>query len=318
MRGVASSDHPVMLEIAKRKRLEQDGKNPSLRENTKLGLVVEGGGMRGVYSGGVMVALEQLGLKDLFDCAFAESAGAYNISYLYSNQVDLGITVYTEALSTRKFANPFRLGKMLDIDYVIDEVVRKTKRLDTQQILNAKPDIFVSVTDVENGEARIVDIKKEKYDVYEVLKASSAIIPLYNYSVELGGKQYVDGGITDPIPVLNAVNAGCTHILVALTRGPGFTARPYSPLKTFVLKRMLRKWPSKLVDAFFEKRWRGYNRSRDIAFGESDLGKDVHIAVVAPDEALPKVNTSTISRELLDEAQDESIERTKSLFESLL
>src|SRR3954471_8473526 len=94
----------AILNRAERRRggdFQSDGK--------KLGLVVEGGAMRSVYSAGGAVALARLGFTDLFDEVYATSAGVMNASYFLSDQPDIGITVYYESCTSRLFINPLRL-----------------------------------------------------------------------------------------------------------------------------------------------------------------------------------------------------------------
>ena len=52
-----------------------------------MGLVVQGGGMRGVVSGGGLTALHDLGMRDLFDATYGSSAGAMNLTYFLAGQV---------------------------------------------------------------------------------------------------------------------------------------------------------------------------------------------------------------------------------------
>src|SRR5215471_7011063 len=73
-------DHPVVKEIERRLGLLREGRALS-GLSTKLGLVVEGGGMRGVVSGGSLIAMERVGLSSVFDEVYGESAGAINACY---------------------------------------------------------------------------------------------------------------------------------------------------------------------------------------------------------------------------------------------
>ena len=78
-------DHPVMQELGWRRALLNEGADLSGLD-TKLGLVVEGGGMRGVISGGALIALERLGLTSAFDEVYGESAGAINACYFLAGE----------------------------------------------------------------------------------------------------------------------------------------------------------------------------------------------------------------------------------------
>jgi hypothetical protein len=106
-------------------------------DGRKLALVLEGGAMRGAALGGGVVALAHLGLTDIFDEVYATSAGAIIGSYFLSHQADLGITIYFDDLTTGRFINPRRPWKVMDLDYVFDEIVTSKKPLDTPRLLNS-------------------------------------------------------------------------------------------------------------------------------------------------------------------------------------
>src|SRR3954451_18408795 len=111
----------VLQRLAERRRGERAG---------RLGLVIEGGAMRGVRSAGGLCALERLGLSEAFDCVFATFGGAVNGAYFLARQAVYGTTIYYENLNRREFINALRFGKLVDIDYVIDRVTKELKPLD--------------------------------------------------------------------------------------------------------------------------------------------------------------------------------------------
>jgi len=87
----------------------------------KLALVIEGGGMRGVISAGSLLALDLLGFRELFDEIYATSAGGVNAAYFLSGQGKLGMTVYFDDIANRRFINPWRLFKIVDVDYAVSD-----------------------------------------------------------------------------------------------------------------------------------------------------------------------------------------------------
>jgi len=309
----ARPDHPVILEILRRAAPSRRGGDVWDRD-TKLGLVVEGGGMRGVMSGGSLIAMERLGLTSAFDEVYAESAGAINACYFLGGEAAFGGRIYLEDLTSIRFINPMRWGKLLDVDFLVDHVMSRMKPLPVERVIQARSRLFVSLTNVNDGTRRVVDVKKESVPLLTLLKATAAIIPLYNRSVILEGIPYADGGIADPIPVQNAINDGCTHILVLLTRPPDFVARPYRGLQRLVLGIMLHGWDRRFVDAFFSVRHRRYNEARKVAFGRVAPPPGVELAVICPARTTPMVTRTTISHRRLKAAMDDSIARTTALF----
>jgi len=302
-----------MQELGRRLALLKEGTDLGGLD-TKLGLVVEGGGMRGVISGGALIALERLGLTSAFDEVYGESSGAINACYFLAGAAALGGRIYLEDLTSLRFINPLRRGKILDMDFLVDEVMTRITPLPVERVMQSRSRLFVSITNARDGTGRVVDVKKETPPLFTLLKATAAIIPLYNQSVFLEGVPYADGGITDPIPVTKAINGGCTHILVVLTRPTDFLAKPFRGIERVILERWLRRWDPRFVHAFFNVRYRRYNEARALAFGHVALPPGVAIAVIAPSGAVRPVRRTTISRRRLQGAMDASIASTLALF----
>jgi predicted patatin/cPLA2 family phospholipase len=94
-----------------------------------IGLVVQGGGMRGVYSMGALAALEEMGFGQCFDHVAGSSAGALNGAYFITGQASYGVETYIHYLSKKSFVNPLRLKKVVDIDYLVDYIGKKARPL---------------------------------------------------------------------------------------------------------------------------------------------------------------------------------------------
>ncbi len=313
--NAAASGHPVVEEIIRRRAAGLEGNDPAVRSSgITLGLVVEGGGMRGIYSAGALVAMEKLGLSMVFDKVYGESAGAINACYFLARQGSFGIRIYTEHLTSLRFVNPLRIGTMLDLNYVFDEVVKTVKPLDTNAVLGSPSDLLVGVTSAVSGAPRLIDVKREGLALLTVLKASGAIVPLYNHAVRISGHPYVDGGISNPIPVQSAIDAGCTHILALLTRPRSFVSKGFTPFERFCLAPLFRKWPRAFVESFYRRQSQLYNATRDIAFGKTAIRQGVHIAVIAPADDSPPVGRSTMSRAQLLAAQNDAMQKTLDIF----
>lgn len=312
--NIAAPSHPVVREIVRRGREKIPGNSG---QPTRLALVVEGGGMRGVYSGGALVAMEQLGLSQVFDAVYAESAGAINSCYYLAGQGALGIRIYVEDLTSLRFVNPLRFGRMLDVDYAIDVAVKTLKPLDVDAVLRSPSDLHVAITHAGTGKPRLIDAKREGVPLLTLLKATSAIVPLYNRSVAIQGEPYVDGGISNPIPVQAAIDGGSTHILVVLTRPPHFLSEGFTGLQRLWLSTMLSKWPAAFVETFHERQSRLYNESRRIAFSGTVAGPGIHIAVIGPTAESPPIERATISRRKLLSAQNDAERITRAVFRDL-
>lgn len=259
-------------------------------DGRKLALVLEGGAMRAAGPAGGAVALGHLGLTEVFDEVYATSAGVMNAGYFLSGEADMGITIYFEDLTTGRFINPLRFWKMADVDYVIDEVAVRKKPLDVQRILNSPTRLYVTVMN-EAGEASLIDTRATKTPLLTVLKAALAMPVLYNRTVEVEGKNCMDGGLRIPFPLQQAIENGCTDILLLLSRSREYVSTPHSWLGRLFFNLICARGRRGLNQAYAMHHLS--SRSvRDLALGRSAV-------------ALPNVNIASICTE-----RSEPIHRT--------
>ncbi|MBT0770778.1 patatin family protein [Kineosporia sp. J2-2] len=194
----------------------------------KPALVVQGGGMRGVYSIGALAALEDAGLRQAFRVVVGSSAGAINGAYFLAGQAKAGMRIYIDRLSHRQFINPRRLWRVVDVDHLVDDVLRRLSPLDLDALEAAPAELLTVLTDAATGAARVVS-NRDGHDLFEVLRATAALPALYNKRVPLDGRRYIDGGIVAPVPVDQAFQAGAPSALVVMTRAFGFQQDDLGP-----------------------------------------------------------------------------------------
>lgn len=240
-------------------------------DGRKLALVFDGGAMRAVGPAGGAVALAHLGLTEVFDEVYATSAGVMNASYFLSGQEDMGITIYFDDLTTGRFINPLRFWKIVDVDYLINEIVRKKKPLDTQRVLNSPTRFYATVMNQATGEASLIDVKRSKAPLLTIIKAALAIPLLYNRAVELEGISGMDGGLRIPFPLQEAIDRGCTDILVLLSRSNEYVCPQPSPLECLVFDLFCARGNRSLSQAFSFHHLPSQT-ARDLALGRAPLG----------------------------------------------
>jgi len=269
------------------------------KRSRKLALIVEGGAMRGVLSAGSLLAIDLLGFRSCFDEIYATSAGAVNAAYFLSGQGELGITVYFDDISNKKFFNPLRFTKIVDVDYVYDHIVPIVKPLNEINIKNSHTNLYMSVTNVNNGENELINTKSFSEPIAKVLKASNALPILYNRTVTLNGEQYIDGGASNPLPVRQAIANGCTDILILLSKDKNHTSLEPTIIQRLIYYLMLtRKYP-KMMDCYKELFIQA-NESRKLAL-EGDPNNNINIATICPTEIELIVNKITMDRDKLVE-----------------
>lgn len=267
-------------------------------------LVVQGGGMRGIYSAGAMQGLAEAGLSDAFDHVFGSSSGAINGAYLLAGQTDIVAAGYADHLNKRsRFIKYWRLGKIVDIDYLVDAILKNEAfPLEVKRVIESRTLLHTVLTDYETGEPAVItskDVQRRDESgrlFYEVLRGTSALPVLYNRPVEVGGRRYMDGGIVDAIPLLRAIEAGCTDILVVVTRNLQFRRRRPGGLLRAVLALALAKHPKPLRDAILREDTR-FNRTMTLIEDPSSLDRRVHIAVIYPSDERRLASRTTRDRD---------------------
>ena len=306
--------HPVGSEdvlraiAARAARLRAGGdRNDGLR----LALVVEGGAMRGVVSGGTLVGLEDLGLGAVFDVAYGASAGALNLAYFVTGQAGHAASIYTEHATSAAFVNPMRLHKIIDLDWLFERVIHERFPLDEAGLRLVPTELRVSVTSATTGRNALLSMRDPSVDPHALLKASAAVLFYYGRSVPLAGDAWVDGMASNALPVRDALDAGSTHVLVVLSARPREgSARPGRHGAHDIA------WPERLMllrhapgfrRAYLTRRRR---LRRELALASRD--PRVHVILPGPDCLVP----SRISRDrvALEAACEGARKRAHALF----
>ena len=207
----------------------------------KTGLVLEGGAMRGMYTAGVLDVLMEKGIQ--VDGVVGVSAGAvFGCNYI-SRQIGRAIrynTKYCRDPRYGDFRSLLRSGNIYEEEFCYHELPDKLDPFDWETYKNSPVEFYVVCTDVETGRAVYHRCTGEKEDLRWM--QASASMPFVSRNVEIGGRQLLDGGISDSIPVDWFRSVGYEKNLVVLTRPEGFRKKP--PRGLLFLQQMIRKYPA--------------------------------------------------------------------------
>ena len=262
------------------------------------GLVVQGGGMRGIYSMAALVTMEECGLGGSFDHVFGSSAGAINGAYLLANQAGLACSVYFDDICNKDFLNFFRPRKVIDIDFLIDEILTHRKPLDVRAVMKSRSVLHILLTDFLTGEVVVLTNQDQTLDLLEALRATSALPILYHKSVTVNSRQYIDGGIRGAIPLEHAIRCGCTDIVVVLTRDLSFRRNRPSFVERLVRRILLRNYPKVTRDLFLTEDTE-FNRTMKIIENPADFGFKGRLTVIYPSDLQRMVKRITSNRDRL-------------------
>ena len=280
----------------------------------KSAVVLQGGAMRGVISAGAMIPMEALGFTEGFDAVYGSSAGAINGASFLANQAAFGASVYYRDVANRRFINFLRPRKVMDMDFVFDDVVGGRSPVDIERIRRNPTPLLMVATDVRSGAASVFSSHDPAIDLLATLKASSAVPVFYHRPVTLDGRPYVDGGLLEPVPIEPALRDGCTDILVILTLPKAFRVRPTGLLERQVANIWLRPLSDELADAFC-RREEAVNRALDLIAGRArPAGQPAaNIVAVFPDPRVT-VGSFTTRRSRLKRAAIDAAGRVMRLF----
>ena len=262
-----------------------------------IGLVVQGGGMRGVYSMGALSCLHEQGLTRVFDVVLGSSAGAINAAYFLAGQADEAVRIYIDQLSNRNFINPWRINRIVDIDVLIDTLRFRTP-LQIDTLTSSPTTLHTIVTNAMTAEPESFT-NREELDFYQVFHATAALPVLYDKEISIRGTPYVDGGTVDGIPVQRAVEVGCRDIIAVLTRQPGFRRYRQNWAMRTITRAMARRQSRAVKETLGEEDHR-YNAAMDLLEGKITIPDGLRSWVVSPTDMRNLVGRTTFDRQALE------------------
>lgn len=265
----------------------------------KTAIVCEGGGMRGIYTSGVLQAFMDMGFEA--DALYGVSAGATNGLNYISRQNERGLRTNTDYAGDKRYLSLdsfLKTGSAFGMDFIFRDIPESLDPFDYDTFYASQCDFYAGVTDVETGRAAFFG-KEDLTRELEVIRASCAL-PVFSKMVEYKGRKYMDGGIADPIPVDQPLKAGFERIIVILTRHRGFVKKGAE--MRAVYHQIYRAYPN-FVRAL-DLRPLVYNHTLARLGRLEEQGR---VAVVAPGKAL-KIDRFTKNRQDLLETYDQGMQ----------
>jgi predicted patatin/cPLA2 family phospholipase len=245
------TEHPV-LSLLRRRR--DEGSLPGQRnDDAKLGLAVEGGGMRGVVSASMLTVIDDLGFANCFDDIYACSSGAINAAYYLAGGTWYPLTIYFDELSTPNFVNlrnVFNKKPILNLTYAFS-ILADVKPLDYRYILNSPIPLHIAITLVDELKTIVADTFTSEADMEEALQASTWLPVAVDGTTSYRGKRAVDGGVLTALPFRLALQDSCTHVMSLSTHPMGVIHEDLSLLNRYT-KRHLNKLQPALGDGYIE------------------------------------------------------------------
>ncbi len=192
---------------------------------TSGALVLEGGGMRGAFSAGVTDFFLDEVL--MFDHIYGVSIGACHACSYISQQRGRAYRIVADYINDPRYMSYRKLifsGNLFSPEFIYHTIPDRLDLFDYDAFRAYKGDFEVVMTDCKTGEAAYRRIRDLKTEVDYV--RASASLPGLSRIVKAGGGEYLDGGMTDSIPVKKAAADGCQKIVAVLTREAGYVKEP--------------------------------------------------------------------------------------------
>ena len=276
----------------------------------KIGLVLEGGAMRGMFTAGVLDIFLDEGI--LIDGIIGVSAGAlFGVNYLSKQR---GRTIrynkrFCKDLRYMSILSLLFTGNIVNKNFAYYKVSKKLDVFDDETFKKSKKDFFATVTNIKTGKPEYIKINS-CYEDMEILRATSAM-PLVTKPVKINDNLYLDGAIGDSIPINKMKELGYDKIIVVLTRPLNYRKDNLSEKTILKVKKKFKKYPN-LVESMIE-RPKIYNDTLNELL---EMEKNGEVFVIRPSK---NINVKVIERrkEKLQEVYDLGIYDAKKNIKKL-
>ena len=277
----------------------------------KTCFVLEGGALRGLYTAGVLDYLYEKKLN--IDCIIGVSAGAlFGVNY-FSNQPGRGLRYNLKYCNDKRYMSVRSLlltGNIVNKNFAYYKVSNELDPFDNDTFKKNKKDFYAVVTNTSTGLAEYIKITSP-LDQMEELRATSAM-PLLSRMIKLNGNRYLDGAVTDSIPVMKALEMGYDKIVVVLTQPLEYRKLDFSQKNMKRIMKRYRNHPN-LVKALFN-RADMYNNTLDKII---ELEKDKKIFVIRPSKSV-EIDYIKKKKEDLQNVYDIGLKDMEKAYKDLL
>lgn len=179
--------------------------------------------MRGVYTAGALTWLIDNGIE--FDNAYGISTGAVHLcNFLMKDKKNL-FDFSVDYINDKKalfLPALLRCGHIVDYDYLFKDILIDKVHYDMSKLQNVKTNAKVGVYDLNVGKTIYLDVRSINTNE---LKATTSL-PLLGKVVKENGREILDGGITDMIPIGESINDGCNRHLIITTKPANYVRKP--------------------------------------------------------------------------------------------
>ena len=277
----------------------------------KVGLVLEGGGLRGLYTAGVLDTFLDNDIQ--IDCIIGASAGALFGANYYSKQKGRVLKYNTKYAKDPRYMSILSwlfTGNYINKNFAFYKMCKELVPFDNKTYKKNCKNFFAVVTNVKTGEAEykaVDDVMKQM----EILRATGAI-PLLSKMVKIGKNKYLDGGISDSIPIEAMEKLDYDRIIVVETQPFNYHKEPLPKKQELMIKLKYRNYPN-LINTILN-RHEAYNKQKAYIKELESKGK---IFVIRPSYSV-KISISNKNKERYQDIYDLGVTDTKAILNDLM
>ena len=208
----------------------------------KRGLVLEGGGLRGLFTAGVLDVFMEHGVK--FDGIIGVSAGACFGCNYKSGQIGRVIRYNKRFARDPRYcswSSLLRTGDLFNAEFCYRTLPMELDVFDAAAYEANPTEFYIVATDCTNGKPVYTRLDKADAKAFEWIRASASM-PVVSRPVAIDGREYLDGGLSDGIPLRHFESLGYDFNVVITTRPHGY--RKFPSWKHCLAKPFLRRYPA--------------------------------------------------------------------------
>ncbi|QEE17434.1 patatin family protein [Promethearchaeum syntrophicum] len=264
-----------------------------MSEIKNIGLVCEGGGQRIVHTAGILDFFLENNVH--FPYVIGVSAGASNSLSYISRQIGRNRIVDIQFAKDRRyssFRNFLRDGSVFGMKFLFDEIPNHLVPFDYETYFNSSTEHVIGATICETGKTEYFYKKNltKKKNLMDIAIASCSL-PFMGRIKEFNGKNYLDGGISDPIPIRKAIEDGYEKNVVLLTQNDNYRKESFKNFN--LLKKLFKGYEG--IEEIMNNRHIVYNDTLDFL---KKLEEDGKVFIFRPDDLQQVGRTTKDSKKL--------------------
>ncbi|MCM1174870.1 MAG: patatin family protein [Blautia sp.] len=208
----------------------------------QAGLILEGGGMKGIYTAGVLDFF--LDKEIDFSSCYGVSAGACCMCSYLSKQRKRAYRTNVEYLGQKAYCSVESLlttGDLFGADMCYGLIPDYLDPYDYEAFGRYPGKAYAVVTNIRTGKAEYKLLEDMHRDIIAVRASSS--MPLVSRNVKIGGELYLDGGIADSIPIRRSLKDGNTKNVIVMTKEEGYVRKPSGAAELAMVRARYMRYP---------------------------------------------------------------------------